>query len=45
VLSPVDVSVPGIIECRPITYAEAKQLGFTAGRALIAILQWIRFLP
>jgi hypothetical protein len=41
VFSPVDVSVPGVIECRPVELPEWVALGFDVAKAAIKIRKWL----
>jgi hypothetical protein len=45
VFSPVDVSVPGVIECRPVELPEWVELGFDVSKAAINIYRWLSLNP
>jgi len=41
VLSPVDVSIPGVISCRLIQVPEWVELGLDLGKAVIKAIAWL----
>jgi len=45
VFSPFDVSVPGVIECRPVELPEWVDLGFDLAKGAIALRKWLFGLP
>jgi hypothetical protein len=45
VFSPVDVSVPGVIECRPVELPDWVSFGFDIAKAGLKVARWLERLP